>query len=162
MDRLEACNQKVALAAGPPLREKGFIIDSKSIVERVTEKTKVIFLCSPNNPTGQSIEHEDIEFICQAVQKKSLVVIDEAYQEFSDKQDLSVLEEKYENVLRLRTLSKFISLAGVRCGAVIAEPKLIDFLSSILPPYSFPTPSIELVLKAFDTVSYTHLRAHET
>jgi len=150
MYRLYAGIQNVEVLEVPLLREKGFIIDSRSIVERVTERTKVIFLCSPNNPTGQSIEHEDIEFICQAVQKKSLVVLDEAYQEFSDKQDFSVLEEKYENVLRLRTLSKFISLAGVRCGAVIAEPKLIDFLSSILPPYSFPTPSIELVLKAFD------------
>ena len=150
MYRLYAGIQNVEVLEVPLLREKGFIIDSRSIVERVTKRTKVIFLCSPNNPTGQSIEHEDIEFICQAVQKKSLVVLDEAYQEFSDKQDFSVLEEKYENVLRLRTLSKFISLAGVRCGAVIAEPKLIDFLSSILPPYSFPTPSIELVLKAFD------------
>ena len=150
MYRLYAGIQNAEVLEVPLLREKGFVIDPKSIIDRVTERTKIIFLCSPNNPTGQSIEHGDIEFICQAVQEKTLVVLDEAYQEFSDKQDFSALEEKYENVLRLRTLSKFISLAGVRCGAVIAEPKLIDFLSSILPPYSFPTPSIELVLKAFD------------
>ena len=150
MYRLYAGIQNAEVLEVPLLREKGFIIDPKSIVNRVTERTKIIFLCSPNNPTGQSIEHGDIEFICQAVQEKILVVLDEAYQEFSDKQDFSALEEKYENVLRLRTLSKFISLAGVRCGVVIAEPKLIDFLSCILPPYSFPTPSIELVLKAFD------------
>ena len=150
MYRLYAGIQNAEVLEVPLLREKGFAIDPESIVDRVTERTKIIFLCSPNNPTGQSIEHGDIEFICQTVQEKTLVVLDEAYQEFSDKQDFSALEEKYENVLRLRTLSKFISLAGVRCGAVIAEPRLIDFLSSILPPYSFPTPSIELVLKAFD------------
>jgi len=155
MYRLYAGIQNVEVLEVPLLREKGFAINSKSIVERVTEKTKIIFLCSPNNPTGQSIEHKDIEFICQAVQEKTLVVLDEAYQEFSDKQDFSALEEKYENVLRLRTLSKFISLAGIRCGVVIAEPKLINFLGSILPPYSFPTPSIELALKALDKKSLT-------
>ena len=148
MYRLYAGIQNTEVLEVPLVKAKGFALDPKSILDRVTQRTKIIFLCSPNNPTGQSIGHEEVEYICEAVKEKTLVVLDEAYQEFSDKPDFRILEERYENVLILRTLSKFVSLAGARCGVLIAKPELIDFLSSVLPPYTFPTPSIELVLKA--------------
>ncbi|MBN1239577.1 MAG: aminotransferase class I/II-fold pyridoxal phosphate-dependent enzyme, partial [Gammaproteobacteria bacterium] len=91
---------------------------------------------------------ETVEALCEALAGRALVVIDEAYHEFADATDYLDLQRRFEHVVLLRTLSKFVSLAGVRCGTVIGAPDLIAFLGNVLPPYTFPTPSIELVLEA--------------
>jgi len=109
---------------------------------------KIVFICSPNNPTGQSMARADIERICRATAGRALVVIDEAYHEFAAGGDFLDLRRRYEHVVLLRTLSKFVSLAGVRCGLIVAAPELIEFAQIVLPPYTFPTPSIELVQQA--------------
>ena len=77
---------------------------------------KIVFICSPNNPTGQSMARADIERICRETAGRALVVIDEAYHEFAAGGDFLELRNRYEHVVLLRTLSKFVSLAGVRCG----------------------------------------------
>jgi len=130
-----------------------FAIDSGAVSEALGKGTKLVFICSPNNPTGGSMAAGRVEAICEAAQGRALVVLDEAYQEFSSQPGFRALQERYDHVVRLRTLSKFVSLAGVRCGALIATPKLVEFLGSVLPPYTFPTPSIELVLEALSTDS---------
>ena len=130
-----------------------FALDTGAVINALSERTKLIFICSPNNPTGRSMAASEVEAICKAAQGRTLLVLDEAYLEFSDKRSFRDLQERYDHVARLRTLSKFVSLAGVRCGALIATPKLIEFLGSVLPPYTFPTPSIELVLEALSANS---------
>ena len=92
----------------------------------------------------------DVAEICHELADRSLVVIDEAYQEFSESEGFLALQAECENVVLLRTLSKFASLAGVRCGALIGRPELVGFLNNVLPPYTFPTPSIELVMTALE------------
>ena len=130
-----------------------FALDVSRVIDKSTDRTKLIFVCSPNNPTGRTMDPADVEAICRAVEGRSLVVIDEAYQEFSSTQGFRELQTRYDHVVLLRTLSKFVSLAGVRCGALIGRPELIEFLGKVLPPYTFPTPSIELVMAALATDS---------
>jgi histidinol-phosphate aminotransferase len=133
--------------------ERDFALDVGEIRRRIDAGAKLIFICSPNNPTGGAMASADIEAICAAADGRSLVVIDEAYQEFSGQPSLQDLRAKFAHVVFLRTLSKFVSLAGVRCGAVIAQPAVIDYLTRVLPPYTFPTPSIELVGQAMEQSS---------
>ncbi len=157
MYRLYAGIQGAEILPVPLLRdddpERDFNLDVSQIVERSSEDAKLIFICSPNNPTGRAMDIAAVDTICAAVEGRSLVVIDEAYQEFSSTPGFRELQARYEHVVLLRTLSKFVSLAGVRCGALLGQPELIEFLGKVLPPYTFPTPSIELVMATLATDS---------
>ncbi|MEE9570983.1 MAG: histidinol-phosphate transaminase [Gammaproteobacteria bacterium] len=157
MYRLYAGIQGAEVLTVPLLRAddpaQDFALDVSRVLDKSSERTKLIFVCSPNNPTGRAMDPADVEAICRAVEGRSLVVIDEAYQEFSSTQGFRELQTRYDHVVLLRTLSKFVSLAGVRCGSLIGRPELIEFLGKVLPPYTFPTPSIELVMAALATDS---------
>ena len=154
MYRLYAGIQGAEVCRVPLLRhedpQQDFRLDVASIVAAAADRVKLIFLCSPNNPTGGSALMEQVEEICEAASGRSLVVIDEAYQEFADSPGFTSLLSRHEHVVTLRTLSKCVSLAGVRCGALLGDPELIRFLEKVLPPYTFPTPSIELVIDVLD------------
>src|SRR5690606_35029571 len=128
--------------------DAAFELDPDAVISALDDTVKIVFICSPNNPTGQAAAREAVERICEATAGRALVVIDEAYHEFTDSGDFLDLRRRHEHVVLLRTLSKFVSLAGVRCGALIADPALAKFAENVLPPYTFPTPSIELVLQA--------------
>jgi histidinol-phosphate aminotransferase len=145
MYRLYASIQNAGVVRVPLLAERNFALDTDNVIAAVDAQTKIVFICSPNNPTGQSMDRGAIERICRATAGRALVVIDEAYHEFAEGGDFLELRNRYEHVVLLRTLSKFVSLAGVRCGLIVATPELIDFAQVVLPPYTFPTPSIELV-----------------
>ncbi len=148
MYRVYATIQAAGIVRVPLKRgAERFTFDTAAVLDAIGEGVKIVFLCTPNNPTGQSIPRADIEAVCEAAAGRALVVIDEAYHEFADTSYLD-LRERYEHVVLLRTLSKFVSLAGVRCGALIAAREVIDYLGNVLPPYTFPTPSIEHVLAA--------------
>lgn len=157
MYRLYAGIQGAEVLSVPLLRDRDpdrdFTLDVSRMIANSSERTKLVFICSPNNPTGRAMDSAKLDAICRAVEGRSLVVIDEAYQEFSTTQGFSGLQTRYDHVVLLRTLSKFVSMAGVRCGALIGQPELIEFLGKVLPPYTFPTPSIELVLAALATDS---------
>jgi histidinol-phosphate aminotransferase len=148
MYRLYAGIQNAGVVSVPTLRQRDFALDVDRLLASVDEQTKVVFVCSPNNPTGGSIPHPQVESICDALAGRALVVIDEAYHEFADAGDFLSLRRRHQHVVLLRTLSKCVSLAGARCGALIADPGVVEFLGNVLPPYTFPTPSIELVLAA--------------
>ncbi|HEY5623492.1 MAG TPA: histidinol-phosphate transaminase [Gammaproteobacteria bacterium] len=157
MYRLYAGIQGAEVCQVPLLRsdavERDFEIDVNGIIGVIKDRVKLVFLCSPNNPTGGAIPRENVEAICSEVRGRALIVIDEAYQEFSDRGSLADLQSRYDNVVVLRTLSKCVSLAGVRCGALLGTAELVEFLGKVLPPYTFPTPSIELVMAALATDS---------
>ena len=153
MYRLYATIQNAAVKRVPLLADRDFALDADKVLEAIDSSTKIVFVCSPNNPTGQSMAREDVERICRETAGRALVVIDEAYHEFAEAEDFGALRVRYEHVVLLRTLSKFVSLAGVRCGLLIAAPEVIEFSQNVLPPYTFPTPSIEHVLQALSADS---------
>ncbi len=106
---------------------------------------KLLFLCTPNNPTGTVIAAADIRRIAVAL-PDTLVVIDEAYGEFSNAP--SFAGEATGNIVVLRTLSKAYGLAGARIGCAIADPEIIELIARVSPPYPLPTPSISAALDA--------------
>ncbi len=158
MYRLYAGIQNAGVVRVPLLADHEFALDTDNVIAAVDASVKIVFICSPNNPTGQSMARADLERICRDTAGRALVVIDEAYHEFAAGGDFLELRKRYEHVVLLRTLSKFVSLAGVRCGLIVAAPELIDFAQVVLPPYTFPTPSIELVEQ---TLSQDSLRVSE-
>jgi histidinol-phosphate aminotransferase len=147
MYRLYAGIQGAGVVRVPLVKERDFAVDVEKVLGAVTNRTKIVFVCSPNNPTGGSVPRHDVEALCTALSGRALVVIDEAYHEFAGGNFLD-LRARHEHVVLLRTLSKYVALAGARCGAIIAAAEVIDFLGTVLPPYTFPTPSIELVAEA--------------
>jgi len=111
-------------------------------------KVKLVFLCSPNNPTGTIIPQADIEAILQAYEDKAIVVLDEAYIEFSDNTKQTALLAKYPNLVILRTLSKGFALAGIRCGFVLSSSAIKQVLLKVIAPYPVPDPVAQIAAQA--------------
>lgn len=132
-----------------PLDGTNFQINIEGIEEIRTDKTKIIFICSPNNPTGSVSSIHAIATLCEAVKGQAIVVIDQAYIEFSDI-EANVLEliDQYENCVVLRTLSKGLGMAALRLGVVCANSDLITWLSKIASPYCLPQPSVNEAVKS--------------
>ena len=134
-----------------PLRQaaSGLHADMQAIQQAALEsRAKVVFLCSPSNPAGSAIALEEIERLAAALQGRALVVVDEAYGEFSDLPSATTLQQRQANIAVLRTLSKAHALAAARIGVVIADPALIGVLRCCQAPYPVPTPCAELALAA--------------
>ena len=111
-----------------------FQLNVDEILNQVTEQTKIIFFCSPNNPTGNSFSRESIEKIINEFQ--GLVVIDEAYIDFATQESWLTQLENYPNLIITQTLSKAYGLAGIRIGVLYASPDIIAVLNKIKPPYN--------------------------
>lgn len=107
---------------------------------------RLTFLCSPNNPTGNTLPSTEIERLAQA-QLNGLVIVDEAYIEFAPEASVLSLQNRLPNLVILRTLSKAYGLAGCRVGIVIADARIIELLRRIIAPYPLPTPTVELALQ---------------
>ena len=125
--------------------EQDFAIDVDAVLAACDDSTRLIFLCSPNNPTGTTLPRPQLERLLRDRGDRSAVVIDEAYVEFGDSPSVIELLEKYPNLLVLRTLSKALALAGARCGAVIGPEPVIRMLSAVQSPYALATPVVECV-----------------
>ncbi len=116
------------------LLTEGFEPNSEKILKALNQHTKIIFLCSPNNPTGNSFSEESIITILGNF--NGLVVIDEAYIDFSKKESWLKKIKEYPNLLVTQTLSKAYGLAGIRLGICYASEEVIDILNKIKPPYN--------------------------
>lgn len=127
-----------------------FQLDLPAIEQAIDGNTKLIFLCSPNNPTGNALFPEDIEVILSNY--FGLVVIDEAYINFSRYRSFSALLEQYPNLVVLQTLSKAWGLAALRLGMALAGTDIVGVLNRIKPPYNISQASQELVLQALEEV----------
>lgn len=125
-------------------------LDVPRIADTVDENTKLIFLCSPNNPTGNSLDRIDIEVLLNNYH--GLVVIDEAYINFSRFRSFSRELEEYPNLVVMQTLSKAWGLAALRVGMSFASVDIINILNRIKPPYNINQASQELALQALDKV----------
>jgi histidinol-phosphate aminotransferase len=129
-----------------PLRpERAFALDADAVLAACDTHTRIVFLCSPNNPTGNALEAAAVEKLLVALTSKALVVVDEAYIEFSGDQTLAASLARFPNLVVLRTLSKAYGLAGARVGSLIADAAIVTLLGKVIPPYSMPQLTIEAV-----------------
>lgn len=126
--------------------EENYSLDPVKLLKKVSARTKIIFLCSPNNPTGQTLPLATIEKIVR--QSKKIVVVDEAYIEFCPRKSVKKLLRKYSNLIILRTFSKAWGLAGLRVGYALSSPEIINILAKVRAPYSVDTLSAKLAEKA--------------
>ncbi len=123
----------------------GFAPTAESVLARWRPHIKLIFLCTPNNPTGNAYDGEVIAKIALELSGRALVIVDEAYLEFSGRPSIASRQGKLDNLVVLRTLSKAYALAGARCGCAIADPQVIAILKRIVPPYAIPSATVEAV-----------------
>lgn len=129
----------------------GFALDAGQLLRHCGPEVKVVFLCSPNNPTGNLLATGALREVITALAGRALVVVDEAYIEFAGTGSLVTEVARHPNLAVLRTLSKAYGLAGARCGSVIADPEVIALLKKVIPPYAIAQPTIEAVLAALDS-----------
>jgi histidinol-phosphate aminotransferase len=111
-----------------------FSIDKNEILKLSSKKTKILFLCSPNNPTGNSFDTNDLTDLIKCF--NGVVVVDEAYIDFSSKQSLISLIEDNNNLIITQTMSKAYGMAGIRLGMGFSNEKIINYLNKIKPPYN--------------------------
>lgn len=136
------------------LLDSSFQPDIKNIFSQIDERTKIIFLCSPNNPTGNCINRSTITELLSNF--KGIVVVDEAYIDFSEENTNTGLLEKYSNLVILQTLSKAWGLAGIRVGFCFAGEEITKVLNKIKYPYNVNSLSLnfaESTLKNIEEIS---------
>jgi histidinol-phosphate aminotransferase len=141
-------------------RERGYALDEAGIERAAADpRVKLVFFCTPNNPTGNAVDAAVIERTAVRLAERALVVVDEAYAEFSSQPGFVERLAELPNVVVLRTLSKAYALAGARCGATIGDPSVIELLRRMIPPYALPQPTIESVLTALEEPRLLQARA---
>jgi histidinol-phosphate aminotransferase len=126
-------------------------LDLTAIETAIDVQTKLIFICSPNNPTGNSIHREDIEIILNNFD--GLVVIDEAYINYAKQKTFIAELTEYPNLVILQTLSKAWGLAGLRLGMAFAGQPIIDYLNKVKYPYNINTATQQLAIEALGNIS---------
>ena len=127
-----------------------FQLNVEGISEAVDENTKLIFICSPNNPTGNSIDRDDVEFVLNNF--NGIVAVDEAYINYSRQKSFIAELTEYPNLVVMQTLSKAWGLAGVRIGMLFASDEIIAVMNKVKPPYNIGTPAQELALNALNRI----------
>ena len=137
-----------------------FQLNMEGIAEAIDEHTKIIFICSPNNPTGNSINRDDIETILANF--NGLVVIDEAYINYSRQKTFIQELTEYSNLVVLQTLSKAWGLAGLRVGMAFASEEIIKIFNKVKPPYNINEASQALALQALQNVEQVNNWIKET
>lgn len=135
-------------------------LNLEGIAEAIDANTKMIFICSPNNPTGNSINREDIETILNNF--GGLVVIDEAYINYSRQKSFIQELTEYANLVVLQTLSKAWGLAALRIGMAFASEEIIEIFNKVKPPYNINKASQELALEALQNITQTNAWIKET
>jgi histidinol-phosphate aminotransferase len=127
---------------------RDFQLRVDDILAAVKAETKVIFLCSPNNPTGNVLRRQDIRRI--ALEFPGIVVVDEAYIDFADEPSFASELDAFENLIVLQTLSKSFGLAGIRMGMALASAEIIDYMMRVKAPYNISKLTLEMALKAMN------------
>jgi len=130
--------------------EDNFDVNSDKVLDQVTENTKIIFLCSPNNPTGNLMDIGQVKNILQKFD--GLVVLDEAYIDFSDMESWSGYLDLYPNLFVMQTLSKAWGLAGIRLGMGFANNDIISLLNKVKPPYNISQLTQEIAFEALQCI----------
>jgi histidinol-phosphate aminotransferase len=152
MYRIAAQTQGAAVVSIARLAKNDFAIETREVLEtlRQDDRIRLVFLTSPNNPTGDCIDDDFLKELLGVTENRAMVVIDEAYAEFCDKPSASNLLDEHQNLVVLRTLSKAWACAGLRCGAVLAHPEVIDLLGRIIAPYPLASPVTALATRVLE------------
>lgn len=129
------------------LLTEGFQLQSDKILEAVKPETKLIFICSPNNPTANSMDNSDILKVLESFH--GIVVVDEAYIDFSREHSLVSAIDEFPNLVILQTLSKSFGLAGIRLGIALASPQIIEYMMKVKAPYNVNKLTSRTALNAF-------------
>ncbi len=125
-----------------------FELDADALLAALTPAVKLVFVCTPNNPSGRLVPFETLERLAIALRGHALLVVDEAYLEFADARSAVALLDAHDHVAVLRTLSKAHALAGARVGTLLAAPAVIGLLRRIIAPYPLPATSVAAALAA--------------
>lgn len=136
-----------------PLDADTFTLPINPLIDRIRDdaRIKLVYVCSPNNPTGNRVDLQQIQEIARAAANRAVVVVDEAYMEFSTAPSAVGLLGEHDNLAILRTLSKAHALAGARVGTLLSSPGIVDLLRRILPPYPIPTTTAQAIVRCLDT-----------
>jgi histidinol-phosphate aminotransferase len=127
-----------------------FSINVQKVLSKASEKTKIIFLCSPNNPTGNSFKYCDVLKLINEFD--GIIVLDEAYIDFSSNNSLTGLINEHDNLIITQTLSKAYGMAGLRLGIGLSNKKIIDYINKIKPPYNINSLSEKKVLSELKNI----------
>jgi histidinol-phosphate aminotransferase len=143
----------------PLKRESGYRLDAEALLSRCTPAVKLVFVCSPNNPTGNLLEAAAIEQLARALEGRAIVVVDEAYVEFAGTASLLPRLGELSGLVLLRTLSKAYGLAGARCGVLLAHPEIIALLRKVIQPYAVTQLTIEAVFRMLEPAALNAARS---
>jgi histidinol-phosphate aminotransferase len=138
---------------------RGWALDPKRLLAAWQPRVKLVYVCSPNNPTANSQTLEALETICRELDGKAMIVIDEAYIEWSRSPSLTPWLARFATLAILRTLSKAHALAGARIGALLGHPEMIHLAKGVIPPYCLAQPTIEAALRALHPAETAASRA---
>ena len=123
-----------------PLKyDDNFQLEIDEVFDAINDRTKVIFITTPNNPTATLVPYDNIMKLLENQKNKSIIVADEAYIEFSNSPSMINQINNFENLIIMRTLSKAFALAGARCGALIGSQRTIELLKKVVMPFTFST-----------------------
>ncbi len=136
------------VAVDEVLMSEDFQLRPQEILKAVTPQTRMVFVCSPNNPTANRVNTQDVVRLLE--QFRGIVVVDEAYIDFSEQASFVELLDEYPNLVVLQTLSKAFGLAGIRLGIALASPEIIRYMMKVKAPYNVNTLTSQTALKAFD------------
>jgi histidinol-phosphate aminotransferase len=132
---------------------KNYQLDVEGIFQSIDENTRLLFICSPNNPTGNKLKRSDIYTLIESF-KSGFIIIDEAYIDFSDEPSFILELVRFPQVIVMQTLSKAYGLASLRLGMAFAHPTLIGLLNKIKPPYNIGGATQEIVFKALSNTGF--------
>lgn len=127
-----------------------FSLDPQAVLDAITDSTKIIFLCSPNNPTGNLLNKDAVRTVIRGF--RGIVVVDEAYIDFSGDEGFAGELEEFPNLVILQTLSKSFGLAGIRLGLALASEQIISYMLRVKAPYNVNKLTTEAALKAMDNL----------
>ena len=140
--------------------DRGWLPDVAEVAKVLEERTdvKVVFACSPGNPTGTLIPVGMLRKLAEVTEGRALLVIDEAYIEFSPANTAVELLKDFPPVVIIRTLSKAFALAGLRCGFVLSSPTVIGMLRKVIAPYPVPVPCADIAAQALAPAGVSLMR----
>jgi histidinol-phosphate aminotransferase len=152
--------QGAAVLEVPLQAQAGWRFDPQALRARCDAGVRLIFLCSPNNPTGNRLDTEAILELARDLEGRALLVVDEAYVEFAAAASLVARVADRPGLVILRTLSKAYGLAGARCGALIGHADVVALLRKVIQPYAITQLTIEAVFRALEPATLEQARAH--
>jgi histidinol-phosphate aminotransferase len=153
MYQLAARIQGASVVEIPLDRTQGWALDVERVLAAWRPNVKLIYVCSPNNPTANLMDESALDRLCGELDGRAIIVVDEAYIEWSRSAGVSSWLERYSTLAILRTLSKAHALAGARIGALLAQPELIELARKVVPPYSLAEPAVAAALRALAPIA---------